>query len=493
MRRLDWSCIPDPEAALSNKRALIVDDAKSARVALSRVLTAYAIEVDFAESAEAALEHLRSHRPDAIFMDQQMPGMDGLQALKIIKNDPRTATIPVMMYTAQEGDVYVGQARALGAVGVLPKQVTSPIDIKTLLLQLRLLPDREEFADTSPSISVPVELAQPARPAEPPVAPPVRDAEPVPIERQVRSAVEPLLEAQLPELRRMMAASVESLTTRVLTKLHDVFPAPAELAPPPKASGRSAAWMAVAGLIAGVLVASGAVLLRQAAELDDLRARLAAAERTGAAAEAQSAERAAAIDAARSALQSLAAAFNDRSGPPVGNERAGPPRPAAPAATSSTGTRLVLPFGYGEPPLAGARLEALRMLSADLEQRGVSGIVHVTTFAADFCLIGTAGDYQLAPDDLAIKSCDLTGNPYDDTATGRQRESAAFSEFVAALPRRSNNRLSIVTDKTEHPEPVAPYPATPDATAGQWNEAATANQRVEIYVTAKAAAPEAAH
>ena len=56
-------------------------------------------------------------------MDHLMPGMDGFQAVQAIKNNPRTATIPIMMYTSQEGELYLGQARALGAVGVLPKQI----------------------------------------------------------------------------------------------------------------------------------------------------------------------------------------------------------------------------------------------------------------------------------------------------------------------------------------------------------------------------------
>ena len=54
--------------------------------------------------------------------------MDGFEALTAIKNDPRTATIPVMMYTSQEGELYFSQARALGAMGVLPKQ-TKPADV----------------------------------------------------------------------------------------------------------------------------------------------------------------------------------------------------------------------------------------------------------------------------------------------------------------------------------------------------------------------------
>ena len=123
------------------KRALIVDDSKSARLFLARVLEKYDIDVDSAESAEAAIDYLTSNRPDVIFMDHLMPGMDGLQAVQAIKNDPRTATIPIMMYTSQEGELYLGQARALGAVGVLPKQI-KPTDVSKVLYQLHLVPDR---------------------------------------------------------------------------------------------------------------------------------------------------------------------------------------------------------------------------------------------------------------------------------------------------------------------------------------------------------------
>ena len=121
------------------KRALIVDDSKSARLFLARMLEKYEIDVDSAENAEAAIEYLASHRPDVIFMDHMMPGMDGFQAVQAIKNNPRTATIPIMMYTSQEGELYLGQARALGAVGVLPKQI-KPTDVSKVLYQLHLVP-----------------------------------------------------------------------------------------------------------------------------------------------------------------------------------------------------------------------------------------------------------------------------------------------------------------------------------------------------------------
>ena len=128
---------------LSGKRALIVDDSKSARAFLARMLEKHGLEVDTAETAEQAIVYLARTRPDVIFMDHLMPGMDGFQAVQSIKNNPRTATIPIMMFTSQEGELYLGQARALGALGVLPKQV-KPTEVSTVLHQLRLVPDRRK-------------------------------------------------------------------------------------------------------------------------------------------------------------------------------------------------------------------------------------------------------------------------------------------------------------------------------------------------------------
>src|SRR5512147_2756515 len=133
---------------MSSKRALVVDDSKSARAFLSRILERHEITVDAAESAEAAIDYLTRNRPDVIFMDHMMPGMDGFQAVQAIKNNPLTATIPIMMYTSQEGELYLGQARALGAVGVLPKQI-KPTDVSKVLYQLHLLADRRSAYQTS--------------------------------------------------------------------------------------------------------------------------------------------------------------------------------------------------------------------------------------------------------------------------------------------------------------------------------------------------------
>jgi|TARA_B110000902_G_scaffold108123_1_gene127761 CheY-like chemotaxis protein len=101
--------------------ALIVDDSKTAQMMLRKMLDKLHISVATVESAEQALEYLQTSHPDVIFMDHMMPGMDGFAAVKAIKSDPSVSAIPIVMHTTKKGDIYVGQARALGAADILSK------------------------------------------------------------------------------------------------------------------------------------------------------------------------------------------------------------------------------------------------------------------------------------------------------------------------------------------------------------------------------------
>ena len=107
------------------KHILVVDDSKSARLVIRKMLQSKGFEVDLAESGEQALEQLRARRPDAVLMDHTMPGMDGLEAVKAIKRNPATASIPIAMYTSKESNDYLVDVVAQGAVGVLLKPATA--------------------------------------------------------------------------------------------------------------------------------------------------------------------------------------------------------------------------------------------------------------------------------------------------------------------------------------------------------------------------------
>jgi CheY-like chemotaxis protein len=203
---------------MSAKRALVVDDSKSARLFLSRILERHEIAVDAAETAEQAIDYLTRHKPDVIFMDHMMPGMDGFQAVQSIKNNPRTSSIPILMYTSQEGDLYLGQARALGAEGVLPKQIKQS-DVTRMLYQLRLVNDRrgEEqnaFARMSPS----ADLMPANESAIVAVAPPAQDSSSAPVEIAA-TPVNADIANLLPQLSLEIRAALDSSLQREIAAL----------------------------------------------------------------------------------------------------------------------------------------------------------------------------------------------------------------------------------------------------------------------------------
>ncbi|QEP42253.1 response regulator [Ectothiorhodospiraceae bacterium BW-2] len=101
--------------------ALVVDDSKSARFFLRNLLKKEGISAEMAESGEEALQLLQQQRPELIFMDHMMPGMDGLATVAAIKADSALADIPIIMCTSHEGEEYQQQAEQAGAVGVLLK------------------------------------------------------------------------------------------------------------------------------------------------------------------------------------------------------------------------------------------------------------------------------------------------------------------------------------------------------------------------------------
>jgi CheY-like chemotaxis protein len=91
-------------------RVLVVDDVVDNVKLLVYTLTDEGHDVLSAYSGEQALDLARSEVPDVILLDVMMPGMDGLEACRRLKSDPRLRDIPVIMVSAREmeGDVITG-------------------------------------------------------------------------------------------------------------------------------------------------------------------------------------------------------------------------------------------------------------------------------------------------------------------------------------------------------------------------------------------------
>ena len=116
--------------------ALVVDDSKSARFFLRKALEEQEVAVDLVESGFDALKQVGQKRPDVVFMDHQMPEMDGLETMKRMKGDPDTESIPVVMCTSTDEAAFLQRVHELGALDVLPKPPSAEL-LKGVLDQVR--------------------------------------------------------------------------------------------------------------------------------------------------------------------------------------------------------------------------------------------------------------------------------------------------------------------------------------------------------------------
>ena len=110
------------------KRILIADDESSVRSLLKRILSGNYVVFE-ASNGEEALDVAHREKPDLILMDIMMPKLDGIGACTLIKNDPVTQTIPVIMVTARWQPLDQEYAKDMGADGYLVK----PFDTKELM------------------------------------------------------------------------------------------------------------------------------------------------------------------------------------------------------------------------------------------------------------------------------------------------------------------------------------------------------------------------
>ncbi|MBI4997313.1 MAG: response regulator [Rhodocyclales bacterium] len=123
------------------KTAVLVVEDNRANMKLATLLLSHAgYEVLQAESAAEGLVLARERQPALILMDIQLPGMDGLEATRIIKADPATRDIKVVALTAfaMAGDE--ARIRAAGCDGYLAK----PIDYRQFLVEVRCWLDSGE-------------------------------------------------------------------------------------------------------------------------------------------------------------------------------------------------------------------------------------------------------------------------------------------------------------------------------------------------------------
>lgn len=118
-----------------SKTILAVDDSASVRKMVQFTLESKGLQVKVAENGLEALEVIKHHIIDAIILDINMPKMNGLEFLQIVKSEGAYATIPVIMLTTEGQDEEKEKSIALGASDYVVKPF-KPSRLLTLLEEI---------------------------------------------------------------------------------------------------------------------------------------------------------------------------------------------------------------------------------------------------------------------------------------------------------------------------------------------------------------------
>ena len=126
---------------MANELILIVEDNEKNRKLVRDALQFKGYRTIEAETGEDGVRLAKEHRPALILMDIQLPGIDGVEALRRLRADPRTADIPIVALTAFAMKADRERFEAAGFDGHLEK----PIDVRELRRRVAsLLEGREE-------------------------------------------------------------------------------------------------------------------------------------------------------------------------------------------------------------------------------------------------------------------------------------------------------------------------------------------------------------
>lgn len=432
--------------------ALVVDDSRMARHMLSKMLKEQGIDVDTVESGEEALGYLCDKKPSMIFMDHTMPGMDGFQTLRAIKNDPHTAAIPIIMYTSKEGEVYESQARALGAVDVIPKTL-KPLQLAKVLERQNLLPGATPTR--IPKVTV---VGRPAANDVVIVDSDIRDLN-EPVTPQQVTVTESPGSTKPSELREL-----EDRLQQLTEQLQNLATQPIERRAANRSYRLQYFGLALCVVFIGILLMYNTQISRQ---VNDIRMENASLKQA-------LQEQSSVAETEKSQLQTQ---LSDVSTQSVQVNRRF--FESMEWALNQEGQ-----FPFGEKPFNEKLVGILSRLAENLQGVGFQGEIHVRSHLGRFCTqTSGTGEPVLPEDGQPISSCEIQEfDPANVESIGNE-QTPGFAAFLPAFDAEFGDTIHLTLSTAGDRRPLVRYPLPdPDMDATRWNNLAARNQRIEISI-----------
>ena len=432
------------------KKALIVDDSKSACLVLKRMLKEFVLDVDTVESAFEALKYLENHQPDVIFMDHMMPGMDGFEAIKHIKINPKTAVIPIMMYTSRSGDVYLSQAQELGAVGIIPKTI-SPVGLKASLFKLGLIDDRR--IESTLVFDEPVTNKDDKQVIKKSTATQYSDYD------TFLDELQRLMDDQTVELHKSMWLGVESVSHEIFNRLNGELGKQFEKTQQALQANNKMSWPFY--IVSALLVLSIVFNVRLLSENHQLEKNLLATNIKQTFAPDETSEEEILPDRQEAVLpdnqeilkEFVAGAHN-----------------------------MVIEYPFDELALNDKRLPYIDALIKKALASKYTGNIIIQTHVGRFCMVkDPTGSYKLADDKLSITQCEFIGNNLQPNDAPSAHQSLSFANYLSEINYLNRKSVEVEVANVSRTLEISKYPeAAPQTKVEEWNLAAQLNNRITI-------------
>ncbi len=451
---------------MPGKTVLIVDDSKTAQVRLRKMLQKFDVKVDISFSAEEALGYLSHTMPAVIFMDHHMEGMDGLEALKIIKANPNTAVIPVIMYTSEKGDVYVGQARALGALDILSKEIIKPENLSRVLARLNIIPREQAAVEKNQNITSQTDQSQ------------------------IKNQIAHLFELHIADVRQQITGHTKFIVRRLGSEIRNLesdrktkLPEPdieekiGKIYPEePATRGTNLSNILLLALLIGI-VYLGFELQRLEHKVLVLASSYTEMVRT------DQVENTLIADL-KPELPSVNTADEVKSD---SDYLPGPSKVSTDSALVMDSLNWAfnadLPFGYNQPPLGETQVTQISNLVYLLDSVGYKGEVQLQIHFGNLCLqVNSSGEWHLANPKLPISQCIMYKEVNSDFFPNTFL-STDYLTLVQTAPPLNNGNINLKVTSRDFGLPLQAYPEdSGNTTAGEWNQKALKNNRVSVLL-----------
>ena len=124
----------------SNYNILAVDDIPLNLLLVQKMLSRFKFEIRTADNGQNALDAVAQRKPDLILLDLMMPGIDGFEVIKRLREDPATADIRIVILSALNSNEDVVRGFDLGANDFIMKPIIMEKLLNSVFTQLEFVP-----------------------------------------------------------------------------------------------------------------------------------------------------------------------------------------------------------------------------------------------------------------------------------------------------------------------------------------------------------------